>query len=456
MNPHPTARTSTEIPAAPGHWLLGNLVERRERPLPFFVNMSRLAPMTAFRMLWVRVYTLNHPDFVKHVLIDNVQNYHKGRIALVLRPLLGNGLLLSEGDTWKRNRRLAQPAFHRHVLAKLTDGMVAATEQMLARWAARPATGSGGFDIVPDMMSVTMSIVARALFSTDVAAHASDVSRALTLVLDESNRRALSVTPWMPRLPTQRQRAFDEAIRTLDDVVFRIIRDRRGHEAAHADLLSMLMTAKDADTGESLSDVELRDEAMTMFLAGHETTANALSWLWLVLSQNYEVEQRLREEFATVLGGRTARADDLPKLKYTTRVLEETMRLYPPAWLTVRQPYEEDQIGPYRIAKDALLGICPYAIHRLPEFWPDPERFDPDRFLPENVQKRPKLAYMPFGAGQRMCIGNNLAMMEAAIIVSTVLQRYRIEVLPGQRIEAEAAVTLRPRHGLRVRATPLP
>ena len=441
----------TAIPSIQGHWLLGSMQERASDPLPLYVRAARMGPVSSFRAAWVRLYLLNHPEPLKHVLVDHPARYSKGRIAASLRPLVGNGILLSEGEVWKRNRRLAQPAFHRSVLARLAEGMVEETEVMLARWAARPDPAAP-FDIAAEMMALTMAIIGRALFSADVTQHAVAVSRALTVVLEEANRRALSVTPWLPHLPTARQRAFREALGTLESIIRGIIQGRRGREAEHPDLLSMLMTAKDEDTGGHLSDEEVRDEVMTLFFAGHETTANALAWLWYLLSLHPDVELRVREELSSVLGGRAMQAEDLSRLKYSTRVFEETLRLYPPAWLFVRQALAEDQVGPYRLPKDALVMVSPYAIHRIPEFWPDPERFDPDRFLPERVQARPRLTYLPFGGGQRLCIGNNLAMMEAVVIMSSVLQRYRLEVVPGQTIEPEPLITLRPRHGIHVRA----
>jgi cytochrome P450 len=439
-------------PLMEGHWFWGNLLERREDPLGLFLRAHarhgervrlRLGPV--FTLL-----SLSNADDIKHVLVDHAARYHKGLNVRPLKVLLGEGLLTSEGDFWKRQRRLAQPAFHRERLAALVAQMAQATSQLLARWEARPA--GEALDLSAELMRLTLSIVARTLFSTDVTLAADRVGRALTVALEETNHRFLSFVRLPLRVPTPRNRAYAGAIRTLDAVVLDIIARRRRGETRGADVLGMLMEARDEDTGEGMSDAQLRDEVMTLFLAGHETTAVALTWTWYLLTQHPEAEARLREEVARVLGDRLPTAADLPRLQYTTRVLEESMRLYPPAWALGREALAPDVIGgePVPARPTFLVVMLPYVLHRNPRYWPDPERFDPDRFTPERSQGRPRHAYLPFGAGQRQCIGNTFAMMEGTLTLAMMAQRFRLRLVPGQRVELEPLVTLRPRYGLRV------
>lgn len=436
------------IPHLEGHWFYGSLQERRTAPLELFRRIADLGPVSSFRVLWQMAYAVNHPDAVKHVLVDQAQRYWKGKQMQFLTPLLGQGLFTAEGEVWRRNRRLAQPAFHRERLARLSGVMVDATAAMLDRWERRPP--GEPLDLMPEMMGLTMSVVAGALFSSDVSGESREVGEALTHALEETNRRILAFNPLVLWLPSQRKRAFDQAVATLDRVIFRIIEDRRTGKTQANDLLATLMEAKDAETGESMDDRQLRDEVMTLFLAGHETTAVALSWMFFLLTQHAEVERRVRAELDQVLGGRAPTAAELPRLAYTQRVFEETLRLYPPVWITVRESYRADEVMGFRLPKRALVVISPYTLHHDPKLWPDPERFDPERFLPERSAGRPKLAYLPFGAGQRMCIGNHFALMEAQVIAAMVLQRFRLELAPDQRVEPDAQVTLRPRNGVKV------
>ncbi len=444
MKPRP------QVPSLPGHWLWGSIAERRRDPLGLFMRQSELGPLSSFRILWIRAYCLNHPDLVKHVFIDNAQNYWKGKTTQLLRPVLGNGLLLAEGETWLQNRRLAQPAFHKERLGALLGMFAQTTGQMLDRWQPHADAGTP-FDIAAEMMSVAMSLVAQALFGFDISTHTAGVSEALTFALEEINRRLLAFNLITPRLPTKRKRQFEEAIAVLDRTVYAIIGARRKEgPGKHSDLLAMLMEAQDRDNGEVMSDRQVSDEVMTAFLAGHETTANGLSWLWTLLGQHPEAADRLHREVDAVLQGRPLALDDLGKLEQVTWAFEEAMRLYPPAWFIMRQAKKADVIGGHPIAPGAVVLVSPYVLHRRPEFWERPEAFEPDRFSPQRSVGRPKLAYMPFGAGQRMCIGNNLAMMEAQVILSMVLQRFRVRPVPGQIVDPWPLVTLRPRNGVQV------
>jgi cytochrome P450 len=439
-----------ETPFLEGHWLLGSIRERRENPLGFYERLAKLGDVASCRVLWLRLYVLNHPEWVKHVLVDNARNYVKGQALSVARPLLGNGLLTAEGELWKKNRRLAQPAFHRERLAALVEGFVDETDRMLERWRPR-ATSGAPFDLHFEMMSLTMSIVARALFGADLTGHTAELSAALSLVLEETNRRILTFNPWIGLVPGQNQRAYGRALRTLDERVLAMIAARRREDPGQRnDLLALLMEAKDENSGEQLSDRQLRDEVMTLFLAGHETTANALTWLWIELSRNPSVTQTLRREVSGVLGAGRPKPSDFRMLAHTSRAFDEALRLHPPVWIFSRRALRADQIGGHRIPAGANVLISPYLLHRHPKLWDTPERFDPERFSPERSAARPKLAFIPFGAGQRLCIGSNFAAIEAQVIVSMVLRRFELSISEGQSFAPAAQVTLRPSGEVRV------
>jgi cytochrome P450 len=455
------ARTLEQAPGPRGHWFWGSIQERREQPLQLFTRAhAEHGDFVRLRMgPTISLLSLAGPELVKHVLVDHADRYGKPPALMKdLYPLLGNGLFTSDGDFWKRQRRLMQPAFHKERLAALTSTLVDATQQMLARWGARPSA-SEPLDVASEMMRITLGIVGRALFSTDVSGTTDRVGQALTLAISETNRRLLSLGLRAPDfLPTARNRAFRHAVSTLDAMVLDVISRRRSGQTQGDDLLATLMAAQDADTGERMSDTQLRDEAMTLFLAGHETTAAGLSWMWHLLAQHPEVEARARAEVDTVLGGRAPTAEDIPRLRYVTWLFEEALRLYPPAWVIGRQPVKEDELAGVHIPASArvIIVISVYALHRNPRLWPEPERFDPERFSPERSASRPRLAYIPFGAGQRLCIGNQLALMEATVITALVLQRFRLRSLPGHTVEPEPLVTIRPKGGLPMLLEPRP
>lgn len=447
-----------EAPGPKGHWFWGSLRERRSESLPFLLRMHReYGDVAQWRMGPVnRVLSLVNPEHVKHVLVEHVGRYTKGVGAQRLSAMLGNGLLTSEGDFWKRQRRLAQPAFHLERLVPLVRVMEEEGRHMLERWRTRPDP-SAPLDLAQEMARTTLSIASRALFSTQVMDEADRVLPALTVAQQEVNGRVLSLLPLPLGLPTPGNRAFVQARQTLDAVVFDIIARRRSGETSGQDLLAMLMEARDADTGEGMTDGQLRDELMTLFIAGYETTANALAWTWSLLSEHPEVEEQARAEVAQVLGERVPTAEDVPRLRYLSQVLEESMRLHPPAWVLVRQALEEDVLDGFRIPASPrlIVAISPWVIHRQPSLWPEPERFNPERFSPERSAGRPRLAYLPFGAGQRHCIGQRFAMMEMVLLLAQVLRRYRLRRVPGWRAEQEPLVALRPKGGVPMHLEPL-
>jgi cytochrome P450 len=304
------------------------------------------------------------------------------------------------------------------------------------------------FDVAGDMSRLTLGIVGRTLFSRNLEDAADEFGRVLLEALAFMNERTMRFLPSPLWWPTRFNRRLARLIRALDRVVFDIIEARRRSGEETGDLLDMLLRARDEETGEAMTDRQLRDEVMTFLLAGHETTAVALTWTWYLLDRHPEVADRLRAEVAAHLGSRTPTLDDLPSLAYARMVVEEVMRLYPPVWGFMRQAIGPDRLGEHTVPKGAVVTICPYVTHRHPEFWAEPERFDPERFTPDRVRERPRFAYLPFSGGPRLCIGNEFALMEAQLVVAMMMQRYRLRLVAGTRVEPESRLTLRPRGGL--------
>lgn len=394
----------------------------------------------------VEFYQITDPDLVNDVLVKQASQFHKAKLfRQALAPFLGNGLLLSEGDFWKRQRKLSQPAFHYRRIETYAETMVAYTRQMLDRWRS-------GQDIYIDreMMKLTLQIVARTLFDADVSGDADHVGALMNEILDASNARITAVFTPPEWVPTRQRMRVRRAIVELDAILERIIAERRQSGEDRGDLLSMLLAAQD-DDGTGMTDRQLRDELMTIFLAGHETTAMALAWTWYLLSQNPDAAAKLRAEVDSVLEGRPAAVADLARLPYTEQVVKEAMRLYPPAPGVSREPVEDVQIGGYTIPKGALILLSIYAMHHDPDLFPEPEAFRPERFAPENEAHLIRHSYIPFGGGPRICIGSTFALMEARLILATMIQQVDLALLPGQQIVPQQMVTVRPKHGIRMR-----
>ncbi len=391
-----------------------------------------------------------HPDYVKQVLQDNLGNYpKKNRFNDMLKPLAGEGLLTSDGEAWRQRRRLSQPAFHRERLAGFATDMTEATQAMLARWAPLAERGQA-FDVSQEMRRVTLSIVGRALFSANIGADSDEMGQALTIIFEHINHRFRHLLSWPESVPTPRNRRFHTAIATIDRLSYRLIAEHRRADTDSGDLLSMLIAVRDEETGQGLNDRQLRDEVGTFLAAGHETTAVTLSWVWYLLSKHPHIERQVHAELDEVLGGRTPTVEDLPRLSHTRMVIQETLRLYPPAWALSRGIADSDDIDGYPIPAGALMVLSPYVTHRHPAFWDNPEGFEPERFTPEQVAERPRYAYFPFGGGPRQCIGNEFALMETQLIIAMVVQRYRLQLVPGQHIEPDPIATLRPSSGVQV------
>lgn len=394
------------------------------------------------------VYNVSHPTVIQHVLQTNSKNYSKNTVQYnTLGQITGEGLLTSDGRSWFTHRRLMQPAFHRQRLEEYATIVGEATAAMLGRWQAQASAGCP-IDVDAEMMQLTLEIVGKTLFNLDLRHEAPEITHAVLELLEYVVFRATNPLVLPPSLPTRRNRRFTAARRMLDEMIFTTIAARRASGADLGDMLSMLLRARDEETGQGLTDAEIRDEMITLLIAGHETVASALTWGWFLLSQQVTVRLRLEEELQRVLNGRFPTFADLENLPYTRQIFDETLRLYPPAWLITRRALAEDRVGDHMIPTGSILILSPYVTHRNPEFWPNPLGFDPDRFAPEAVQQRPRYAYIPFGGGPRLCIGDRFAILEATLIIAAVAQRFRLNLLPGHTVIMDPLVTLRPRHGM--------
>jgi len=405
-------------------------------PLRFFLNLTReYGDIVCYRPTPDTAYLVNHPDYIRHVLVDNNRNYNKATYSnLVFKKLVGNGLVVSEGDTWRQHRRLMQPAFHHSRLAALDGMIVTAAEEMLARWERRYAEGQP-VDIAREMASFTLTVTTRALFGVDLG--------------DEVN----TIGEWVNQAAVKFEKPstpqVQESSREVRAIVERIVRQRKENFEDRGDLLSSMIQARDEETRLMLDERALCDEVMTLLIAGYETTANALTWTWYLLSQNPWAVGQLREEVHAVLGSnRPPATADLDKMPFTRMVLDESLRMFPPAWILGRKALGPDEIGGYSVGTGTIMAICVYTVHRHPEFWEQPETFNPLRFSPEADQRRHRYAYIPFGAGPRQCIGNNFGLLEACLAMACVAQRFELRMAPGSQVQPLPLFVLRPNRDL--------
>ncbi|HYL63192.1 MAG TPA: cytochrome P450 [Candidatus Methylomirabilis sp.] len=440
-------RAQIKFPPGPSvgwnRWSLGPL--NNADPLGYFSSVVReYGDIAGLRILSYRVYLINHPDYIEDVLVNHPRKFIKGRVLQANKRVFGKGLLTSEGDFWLRQRRLAQPAFHRARIAGYAATMVEYTERLLHEWQDREER-----DIHKEMMRLTLQIVGKTLFDADVEHDTQDVGKSMELLLKlgANFRRTIFVPQW---LPTPANLRIERAIRQIEKVLYRIIAERRASGRDAGDLLSMLLEAQDED-GSRMTDKQLRDEAITLFLAGHETTANAMSWTWWLLAKNPQAEARLHAELRDVLGGCPPSLEDLPRLVYTNHVITESMRLYPPAWGVARTCIEDHEIAGYPIPRGSGVSFSQWTVHRDPRWYDAPEEFRPERWEGDLLKRLPRFAYFPFGGGPRQCIGNAFAAMEAALILATVAQRFRFQLVEGRPVVPLASITLRPRYGIPVR-----
>jgi cytochrome P450 len=436
-------------PKPPGpkpHFLIGNMPLASRDPLSLFTAWAReYGDIFYYRAGWIPVYFVNRPDLVEFVLVRNHSNLLKDRVIQNSRWFFGDGLLTSEGEEWKRQRRLTQPAFHREKILSYTAMMTDYTEQMLSGW-----QDGAIIDVHQEMMNLTLRIVVRAFFGVE-AEDASKISGALNTMMRHTAGIRLLLPPLARRLPIPGMPALRSAVKDLNDTVTEIINKRRARQAGDSeDLLSMLIAARDED-GSAMSAAEIRDQVLTFLLAGHETTALALSWTCYLLNQNPESEKKLRQELDTVLRCRVPNVGDLPSLIRTDQVIKESMRLYPPAWSLARQVAKEFELEGYRIPVGANVVMSQWILQRDPRLFRDPMRFDSDRWATEACQKLPRFAYFPFGGGPRQCIGAGFAMLEATLLLATIAARFELHLVEDHLVAPVPSFTLRPKCGIRMR-----
>jgi cytochrome P450 len=388
------------------------------------------------------------PAAAQHVLQTKASNYRKGFFARSFRPVVGDGLLLSEGGSWLRHRRVAQRAFHRKRLAPLLDVVAEATRVMLGRW-ERIAAAEEPVDVADEMTTLTLAITGHVLFGVDLTDEAAEIGKAAAILMEHTNHRFSHVASLPEWVPTPRNFRFRRAFAALERSVQDILARGTAAGETRGNLVTLLSEARRAE-GSDMSDAQVRDELRAFLLAGHETTASTPAWTLALLAERAELVDRLRAEASTVLGDRPPEFADATRLPLISAVIDETIRLYPPGWAFDRQAVDEDTIAGFRVPPGALVVVSPWVVHRDPRVWDRPEEFDPTRFAPEQAAGRLRFAYFPFGGGPRICIGEELALVEARLIVAMTLRRFRLRPAPGWRIAADPSVTLRPRHGVRV------
>ncbi len=417
-------------------------------PLSFLTNLARTyGDLASYTMAGERLYFVNNPQWIKDILVTHNRNFTKSRGLERTKRLLGNGLLTSEGDFHLHQRRLMQPAFHRDRIAAYGQAMVAYADQMRRDW-----RDGATLDLSHEMMRLTLSIAGKTLFDVDVQSRAGEVGRAMNDVMESF---WITMTPFagaIEHLPIGPMHRAKVARRRLDALIYGMIEERRTTARDRGDLLSMLILAQDEDDGSRMTDKQVRDEAMTIFLAGHETTANALTWTWYLLSQSPETEARLFAEVDRVLGGRLPTIGDLPALPLVERVVTEAMRLYPPAWVVGRRAIHPYTIGDYVAPARSIFLMSQWVVHRDARFYDQPDCFRPERWTPEFKMALPKFAYFPFGGGPRQCIGESFAWMELVLVVATIAQRWRLQLVPGHPVAPLPVVTLRTKHGMKMTA----
>ncbi|HKV38948.1 MAG TPA: cytochrome P450, partial [Blastocatellia bacterium] len=425
-----------------------SLVRFKRDPLAFLTWLAReYGDVAHFKLGPNNIFALNNPNYIRDVLVTNNKAFKKSRGLQVAKRFLGEGLLTSETEFHRRQRRLVQPAFHPERIAGYAQTMIDYGTRLADRW-----TGGESLDIAAQMMELTLAIVAKTLFDADVEGEAGEIRDAITRIM-----RMFTFTLNMPfaelfeRMPFGPKARFERARARLDATIYRIINERRKGGVDRGDLLSMLLMAQDEEDNSQMTDLQVRDEAMTLFLAGHETTANALTWTWYLLSQNPGAESKLHEEIDSVLGGAPPSPSDFRKLVYTEMVFREAMRLYPPAWVMGRQALADYEIGEYVIPAGSTLLMSQFVMHRNPRYYSDPSDFRPERWTPEARAALPRFAYFPFGGGSRTCIGEDFAWMEGVLLIATIARKWRMRLVPGQHVTTRPLITLRPKDGVRVR-----
>ncbi len=419
----------------------------RLNPIEFLCQLSKKGDITTFKVANQRVFFLNHPDLVRDVLVTNAHKFIKGRALQKAKKVLGEGLLTSEGSFHLRQRRMMQPAFHRQRINQYAEVMIQYGERFSDRWHEDDV-----LDIDKEMMRLTLQIVAKTLFNADVEDEADEVGKALTALVETFQYLLLPFVDTLEKLPLPQSHRFRKAKNSLDQLIYRIIQERRESVEDKGDLLSMLLVAQDEEDKSTMTDEQVRDEALTLFLAGHETTANALTFSWYLLSQHPEKEAKLVDELNQVLKGRLPVPEDHQKLRYTEAVLAESMRLYPPAWALGRLAIEDHEISGYKIPRGSLVLVSMYVAHRDERFWQKPNEFIPERWEKISVKEASnKYIYFPFGCGVRRCIGENFAWTEAVLLLATIARKWKLQLDPSQKFAIKPMITLRPKYGMKMR-----
>ncbi|HSK74210.1 MAG TPA: cytochrome P450 [Pyrinomonadaceae bacterium] len=442
------AMQNAKPPSPKAGILGGHFLKFRRNPTGFLTEAAALGDVAFFKMGGQPAFFLNHPEMVRDLLVVNAHKFKKGRALQRAKKLLGEGLLTSESEFHLRQRRMIQPAFHRQRIAEYAGAMIEYGEKMANSWQDGEAR-----DIDKEMMRLTLQIVGKTLFNANVEDEANEVGGALTALIEMFNYLLLPFSELLEKLPIPQARRFNRAKETLDKVIYEIINERRKSGEDKGDLLSMLLLAQDEDDGGFMTDEQVRDEALTLFLAGHETTANALTFTWYLLSQNPEKEAKFHEELDALFpNGETPKPEDYPHLKYTENILAESMRLFPPAWALGRLAIEEHEFGGYEIPKGALVLLSPYIGQRDSRFWENADEFLPERWEKQSVKEAgQKYIYFPFGGGVRRCIGEQFAWTEGVLLLATLGQKWKLRLMPEQKIALNPLMTLRPKYGMKMK-----
>lgn len=428
--------------------LIGHLNSFRKDAPRFLLKLAQTyGDVVYYRLAGQDIHLVSSPELIREVLITQQHSFMKSRMLQRAKSLLGEGLLTSEAPTHTRQRRLVQPAFHRERLAGYAQAMIDYATRTRDQW--RP----GEIDVAGEMMRLTLAVVAKTLFNSDVDDEAAAIGEALAAILGLFEIVMLPFSGLLEKLPVPSVRRFQRAKTRLDQTIYRIIAERRASGQDAGDLLSMLLLAVDEEGAGGMTDEQVRDESLTLFLAGHETTANALTWTWYLLSQHPDVESKFHAEI-DALGGSPLTPDDYTRLSYTEMILAESMRLFPPAWGIGRMATKPVTLGSYSLSPGDIVIMSPYVVHRDPRYYPQPDRFDPERWTPERKAERPKFAFFPFGGGARVCIGEHFAWMEGVLMLAAIAQRWKLSLAADQKIDHRALLTLRPKYGMRMIATP--
>ena len=437
------------VPELQARGFLGHLPEFKNNPLEFFKKLNnQCGDIAKFRMGPMYFYYVNHPDYIKHILITNRKNYHRDHKFLTeATPILGRGLLTTDAEEWARLRRIAQPVFHGNQMAKYALMISETVAASIKRWEVPVKTGQP-LNIADEMLRLTLDVVAPTLFGINVTDEWQNFIRSVNILQAEGSKRLVAPMNLPLWIPTISNLKINTALQTVDSVVFGMIATYRQQQELNHNLMNALVQARDEETGDSLTDREIRDQVVTLLTAGYETTASILAWLFLLLSQHPEVEQKLRHEIDSVLGSEAPTYHNISNMKYMRMVIQESLRLYPPIWLFARTPLEPDELEGYEIPANTVVYISPLMVHRHPKFWESPEDFKPERYEVIAEPTHSELAYIPFGAGARSCLGRNFAIMMMQLIVPKVLQEYRLSLVPNQEIKSQFDVTFHSRNAI--------